>query len=574
MKKVICIICVLVLSALGSMEAYASYNTGIYDQNEGIYGESKADENEGNETGKEKDSEPGKVRENQPGSVATPDDGKKEDAKYVLLVGNSFTRETRNGITWTIEQPLEELAAGEGHNLEVTTLAHGSARLAYYAGLGDKKVSYYGELLNLLTNHKWDYIIFQEQTTNAITSLETEMIPAVQQLRKMVTALQPQAKMLLYMNAGYSNGVAVKVDGVSRLLTTPEMSLRLAAGFKEIERRLGVEVVMVGMHSRRIETLYPWINLTQSDNKHPNYAGYFLAASCFYYKIYGKTANPWNASLTHCNVPVADLALLCALPKDYLMINRNIVSLRVGKTATVQAVASSRLWQSYDITYKSLNPNVATVNAQTGLITAKAAGDTVVYAEAADGLLAFCSVEVRTPLKFSRAHYLAGKGDKIMIKPQGNKDNLKWHSGNKKVATVDNTGLVTVKESGKVTIVATNKDNPDDKASYVLYVELDKPENVAAKSMGKVSAKKKTGKIKVSWRAVSGAKKYYVYRSTKKNGSYKLVGTSKKRTFVDKTAEVNKNYYYKVEAANSYKYCTSPLSKRTTAAKVKRLKRK
>ena len=599
MKKIICFICILVLGSMGSMEAYASYNTGIYEQNDGIYGESETDLNEGNELGKEDGSgkdegnepgsgdesgkdegnEPGKEdgsgkdEENKPGEVTSPDDGK-EEAKHVLLVGNSFTRETRDGVTWTIEQPLEELAAGEGHNLEVTTLAHGSARLTYYAGISDKHVSYYGELMGLLVNHKWDYIIFQEQTTNAITSLESEMIPAVQQLRKMVTALQPQAKMFLYMNAGFSNGVAVKVDGVNRLLTTQEMSLRLAAGFKEVERQTGVEVIMVGMHSRRIDVLYPWINLTQSDNKHPNYAGYFLAASCFYYKIYGTTPNPWKATLTHSTVPTADLSLICALPTDYLMINKSSASLRVGNTTTVQAAASSRLWQSYDIAYKSLDSSVASVNAQTGLITAKKEGDTVVYAEAADGMLAFCSVSVKTPLAFSRQYYLAGKGDKISIKPQGNKENLKWHSGNKKVATVDTSGLVTVIGPGRATIVVTNKDNTSDKASYLLYVELDSPQKVTAKSMGKVSAKKKTGKIKVSWQAVSGAKKYYVYRSTKKNGTYTLIGTSKKRTYVDKTAAVNKNYYYKVEAGNSYKYCTSPLSKRSTAAKVKRLKRK
>ncbi len=559
MKKLICVICVLVLSALGSIEAYASYNAEIYDQNEGIYGENGKKTNEGENAR----------------SVASPDDGK-EEPKRVLLVGNSFTRHTISpGITYSIDRCMEELAAGDGHNLEVTTLAHGSAKLSDYAGIVDQNISYYGELLKLLTNFKWDYIIFQEKTTHPITHLESETMPAVERLHRMVNALQPQAKMLLYMNAGFANSKAINVDGVNRMLTTKEMSLRLAAAFKYMEKQLGVEAVMVGMHSRRIDALYPWINLTLEDNKHPTYAGYFLAASCFYYKIYGATPNPWNASLTNCNIPAGDLALLCALPTDYLMISKTSVSLRVGKTTTVQAAASSRLWQSYDITFKSLDPSVASVNARTGLITAKKAGNTFIYAEAADGLLAFCSVAVEVPLAFSRTYYLGGKNDKLWIKPQGNQTNLKWSSGNRNVATVDAaTGIVTIKGPGKATIRVYNKDNTADKASYVLYVPFDSPQNITAKSMGKVSAKKKTGRIKVSWRAVSGAKKYYVYRSTKKNGSYKLIGTSKKRTFVDKTAAVNKNYYYKVEAGNSYKYCTSPLSKRSSAAKVKRLKRK
>lgn len=559
MKRIMCLICVLVLFCMGSMETYAAYSTDIYENNNEVYGEIResvgAKKNEGNDT-------------------TSPDDGK-EDPTYVLIVGNSFSKtKVSSDVTLSVEKPLMELAAGEGHNLQVTTLAYGSAKLSQYAGLVDDNISYYGELLKLLTNRKWDYVIFQEKTAFPISSLESETVPALERLHRIVNALQPQAKQLLYMNAGYSNGNKIKVDGVNRLLTTEEMSLRLAVAFKDLENRLGIDAVMVGMHSRRIDRLYPWIKLTREDDRHPTYAGYFLAASCFYYKIYGKTPNPWKASLTNSDLPTDDLAIISALPVDYLMINKSSVSMKVGKTETVQAAASSRLWQSYDITYKSLDSSVASVDAETGLITAKKAGNTVIYAEGSDGLLAFCSVAVETPLSFARKYYLAGKGDKLWIMPQGNKTNLKWHSGNKNVATVDTaTGLVTVKTAGKTTIKVTNKDNESDQASYILYVQLNSPQNVTAKSMGNVSAKKKTGRIKVSWKAVSGAKSYNVYRSTKKNGTYKLIGTSKKRYYVDKTAAVNKKYFYKVEAKNAYKYCTSPISKRTTAAKVKRKKK-
>lgn len=562
MKRIICLICVLVLFSMGSMETYAAYRTDIYENNNGIYGESR--ENEGNEGDKENEG-------NEGNETTSPDDGK-EDPTYVLIVGNSFSMtKVSSKVTLSVEKPLMELAEGEGHNLQVTTLAHGSAKLSQYAGMEAEYVSYYGELLNLLTNRKWDYVIFQEKTTYPISNLETDTVPALERLHRMVNALQPQAKQLLYMNAGFSNGNKIKVDGVNRLLTTEEMSLRLAIAFKDLENRLGIDAVMVGMHSRRIDRLYPWIKLTREDDRHPTYAGYFLAASCFYYKIYGKTPNPWKASLTNSDISTDDLTLISALPIDYLMINKRNVLLEVGETTTVQAAASSRLWQSYDITYKSLDSSVASVNAQTGLITAKKTGNTVIYAEGADGLLAFCSVAVEMPLSFARQYYYAGKGDRFLIMPQGNKTNLKWHSGNKNVATVDAaTGLVTVMAAGKVNIKVINKDNESDQAYYVLYVQLDRPQNVTAKSMGNVAAKKKTGRIKVSWKAVSGAKSYNIYRSTKKNGTYKLIGTSNKRYYVDKTAAVNKNYFYKVEAKNAYKYCTSPISKRTAAAKVKR----
>ena len=76
-----------------------------------------------------------------------------------------------------------------------------------------------------------------------------------------------------------------------------------------------------------------------------------------------------------------------------------------------------------------------------------------------------------------------------------------------------------------------------------------------------------------------GASSYGIYRSTTKNGPYSLIGTSKKRNYVDKTAKVNTYYFYKIAANNAHEYCTSSLSMNTRgitlkapALTVKRLK--
>lgn len=59
--------------------------------------------------------------------------------------------------------------------------------------------------------------------------------------------------------------------------------------------------------------------------------------------------------------------------------------------------------------------------------------------------------------------------------------------------------------------------------------------------------------LKVTWKKVSGASEYRIYRSTSKNGEYKKVGTVKngKLSFVDKTCSCGKKYYYKVRAYRS-----------------------
>ena len=54
------------------------------------------------------------------------------------------------------------------------------------------------------------------------------------------------------------------------------------------------------------------------------------------------------------------------------------------------------------------------------------------------------------------------------------------------------------------------------------------------------------GKVKLTWKKVSGVKTYTIYRSTSKNGTYKKIGTTKKLSFTDKKAKKGKTYYYRI----------------------------
>ena len=57
-----------------------------------------------------------------------------------------------------------------------------------------------------------------------------------------------------------------------------------------------------------------------------------------------------------------------------------------------------------------------------------------------------------------------------------------------------------------------------------------------------------TSKPVVTWKKAKSAKKYVVYRSTKKDKGYKKIATlgEKARSYTDKSAKVHKTYYYKV----------------------------
>ena len=60
-----------------------------------------------------------------------------------------------------------------------------------------------------------------------------------------------------------------------------------------------------------------------------------------------------------------------------------------------------------------------------------------------------------------------------------------------------------------------------------------------------------SGKPQLTWKAVSGAVSYKVYRATAKNGAYTVINTTKALTYTNVGAALGTTYYYKVEALNA-----------------------
>ena len=70
-----------------------------------------------------------------------------------------------------------------------------------------------------------------------------------------------------------------------------------------------------------------------------------------------------------------------------------------------------------------------------------------------------------------------------------------------------------------------------------------------------------SGKIKLTWKKISGASKYTVYRATSKDGKYSKLTTLTGTSFTDTTATAGKAYYYKVRAIHSDSGANSAYSK-------------
>ena len=61
------------------------------------------------------------------------------------------------------------------------------------------------------------------------------------------------------------------------------------------------------------------------------------------------------------------------------------------------------------------------------------------------------------------------------------------------------------------------------------------------------------GSPKLTWNAVAGANKYYIYRSTEANGTFEYLYSTKNLFYTNKSAVAGTTYYYKVKAVSEVK---------------------
>lgn len=144
------------------------------------------------------------------------------------------------------------------------------------------------------------------------------------------------------------------------------------------------------------------------------------------------------------------------------------------------------------------------------------------------------------------------------------------NSGYQKIATVTGTSYTNkgltcgTKYYYKVRAV-----NSTAKSGYS-KVKGKKPIPLATSSL-KATSKSYTS-IKVKWSKASGATKYILYRSTKKNSGYQKIATVTGRSYIDKTVSTGVKYYYKlVSYHGSVKGQKKITSGKAVTSKVKKV---
>ena len=154
------------------------------------------------------------------------------------------------------------------------------------------------------------------------------------------------------------------------------------------------------------------------------------------------------------------------VPVSGVKLNKTSQSIAVGKTAALKATVSPSAATNKNVTWKSSNTSVATVNSK-GVVTGKKAGTATITVTTKDGSKkATCKVTVRVPVtgvKLNKTRQTLKVNGKVTLKATVSPTNatnkkVTWKSSNTSVAVVSSKGVVTARKGGTARITATTQD--------------------------------------------------------------------------------------------------------------------
>lgn len=202
-----------------------------------------------------------------------------------------------------------------------------------------------------------------------------------------------------------------------------------------------------------------------------------------------------GAKTANCTVKVL-------IPAEKVMILKS-KSLVKGDTFKLKAVVLPK--DTTDVVeYTSSNEKVATVS-KDGKVKAVAAGTAKITAKSASGKKAVCTINVvrkkisAISVKLNRQKLSVQSGEILQLQattsPAKSTDTLKWKSSNKKIAGVDQNGVVTIKRSGKAKITVKIKNGK----KAVCEITVTQPAQAVTLNKTAVTMKvKQTLKLKAS----------------------------------------------------------------------------
>jgi len=216
----------------------------------------------------------------------------------VLFLGNS--------LMFFNDMPslFKNLAEKSGKKIYIDSVTRGSATISDFAHSStDVGAKAYPKLLN----ERWDYVIIEPSrriTPYESTTYNAELA-AAKVIQKM--AADAGAEILLYCVWGNNDGTLTEYNASNPIAMIKgqvhyDYTRKMHVEFlKSVSTRFseelgGVGVIDAGYAFENSMSIYPNINLYDSDKRHPSLEGSYLAAACVYATIYGES--PENIGFT------------------------------------------------------------------------------------------------------------------------------------------------------------------------------------------------------------------------------------------------------------------------------------
>jgi hypothetical protein len=193
-----------------------------------------------------------------------------EPGLRVLFVGNSFTFYN------DMPRMVQELAAEDSGAPPVFSVSRTRGSWTFEGATDDEGLD------SLLEDVDWDFVILQERSW--MLSFDEDYwlhasYPYADELRRKIEAAGSEG--ILFETWGYRNGFD---DGD----TYEWMQGRLLDGGVELAEKLGMDMAPVGNAWYAVHGERPELDLWDSDGRHPNPAGSYLAACVFYAQLTGR----------------------------------------------------------------------------------------------------------------------------------------------------------------------------------------------------------------------------------------------------------------------------------------------
>lgn len=215
--------------------------------------------------------------------------------KNILFIGNSFTY-----FNTMPETLFARMAEASGYHVNVTSITTGGHYLIQHGNINDVCGA---QVYAALAENDYDYVVIQEQSSNAIKSPESFYTG----VRRLVNLIRKNgAEPILYSTWGHHAG-SDTLAGMPGW-DTESMTYGLAAAYNAIGEELGLRISQVGLAFWDVLSHHgDNIGLYYKDNYHPSAIGSYLSAMTHFANILG--GNPLNCAYNG-NIDEATAAIL------------------------------------------------------------------------------------------------------------------------------------------------------------------------------------------------------------------------------------------------------------------------